>query len=91
MWPAFQNRALTPAAGSNQRQFGQMICFHPPHYDSVPIREAVSRLKTVDPNSPDVQAARALGICFGDRAEIGDPFEAASLAAAPEKPALALS
>lgn len=47
-------------------EFGQMVCFHPPHIGSVPIREAISRLRTVDPTSAPVQAARALGISFGD-------------------------
>ncbi len=47
-------------------EFGQMICFQPPHIGSVPIREAISRLRTVDPASAAVQAARALGISFGD-------------------------
>jgi 6-phosphofructokinase 1 len=57
-------------------RFGQMICFDPPNMDSVPICDAVSRLRTVDPTSAAVQAARALGISFGD--SIGDvsPFHA---------------
>lgn len=58
----------------HQRRFGEMICFHPPRYDSVPIGAAVSRLKTVDASGPDVQAARALGISFGDPPSLANPF-----------------
>jgi ATP-dependent phosphofructokinase / diphosphate-dependent phosphofructokinase len=56
--------------------FGQMICFHPPQIDSVPIAEAVSRLRRVDPTSAAVQAARALGISFGDCPKAFSPFHA---------------
>ncbi len=58
----------------HHNSFGQMICFHPPHITSVPIKDAVSRLRTVDPTSEAVQTARALGISFGDRVAAGDPF-----------------
>lgn len=56
--------------------FGQMICFRPPQIDSVPIAEAVSRLRRVDPSSAAVQAARALGISFGDCPKTFSPFHA---------------
>jgi phosphofructokinase-like protein len=56
--------------------FGQMICFRPPQIDSVPIAEAVSRLRRVDPSSAAVQAARALGISFGDCPKSFSPFHA---------------
>lgn len=59
----------------HQRQFGNMISFHPPEIDSVTIIDAVSRLRTVDPTSATVQAARALGISFGDRETNCDPFQ----------------
>ncbi|MEN0110605.1 MAG: ATP-dependent 6-phosphofructokinase [Planctomycetota bacterium] len=54
-------------------RFGEMICSRPPEMTSVPIIEAVNVLRQVDPYGPCVQAARALGISFGDRAadEIG--------------------
>jgi 6-phosphofructokinase 1 len=58
----------------HHRQFGEMVCFHPPKIDSVPICEAVSRLSRVDPHSSEVQAARALGISFGDRPANDSPF-----------------
>ncbi|REK23132.1 MAG: ATP-dependent 6-phosphofructokinase, partial [Planctomycetota bacterium] len=50
-----------------QRRFGEMICYHPPAMDSVPITAAIHRLSQVDPEGAAVQAARALGISFGDR------------------------
>lgn len=48
-------------------RFGEMICSRPPEMTSVPIAEAVHKVRQVDPNGPAVQAARALGISFGDR------------------------
>lgn len=59
-------------------RFGEMICSRPPEMTSVPIMEAVNVLRRVDPHGPCVQAARALGISFGDRPadEIGqDVFD----------------
>lgn len=50
-----------------EERFGEMICSRPPEMTSVPIMEAVNVLRQVDPNGPAVQAARALGISFGDR------------------------
>jgi hypothetical protein len=53
-----------------------MVCFNPPHIESVWITDAVSKLRTVDPTSSAVQAARALGISFGDGRCSRSPFEA---------------
>ncbi|TWT47740.1 6-phosphofructokinase [Botrimarina hoheduenensis] len=50
-----------------EQRFGEMICSRPPEMTSVPIMEAVNVLRQVDQNGPAVQAARALGISFGDR------------------------
>lgn len=50
-------------------RFGEMVCFHPPAINSVPILEAVNRLKQVQFNCSAVQAARAMGISFGDQVE----------------------
>jgi ATP-dependent phosphofructokinase / diphosphate-dependent phosphofructokinase len=61
----------------HQRRFGEMICYQPPRIDSVPIIDAVNRLSTVDPTSAAVQAARALGISFGDCAVAESPFATA--------------
>jgi 6-phosphofructokinase 1 len=57
-----------------EERFGEMICFHPPRMTSVPIREAVHQIRQVDPQGDAVQAARALGISFGDRATDARPF-----------------
>jgi phosphofructokinase-like protein len=59
----------------HQGRFGEMVCYLPPDIGSVPIADAVGRLSTVDPRGSAVQAARALGIGFGDD-EDGGPFEA---------------
>lgn len=57
-----------------ENRFGEMICSRPPEMTSVPIMEAVNELRQVDPHGPAVQAARALGISFGDRKadEVGE-------------------
>ena len=47
-------------------RFGEMICYHPPQMNSVPIVQAVNRIRQVEAHGAAVQAARALGICFGD-------------------------
>jgi ATP-dependent phosphofructokinase / diphosphate-dependent phosphofructokinase len=57
-------------------RLGEMICYHPPQMDSVPIMEAVNHIRTVDSHGAAVQAARALGICFGDASEGSSPFMA---------------
>ena len=66
--------------------FGQMICFQPPQIDSVPIAEAVRRLRRVDPTSAAVQAARALGISFGDCPKHSSPFHPQQAEPATEQP-----
>ena len=55
-------------------RFGEMICYHPPQIDSVPISTAVHHLSTVDPQSSAIHSARALGISFGDCASAASPF-----------------
>lgn len=57
-----------------QRRFGTMVCYHPPAMDDVPIRDAVNELSNVEPSSAAVQAARALGISFGDAPPSEVPF-----------------
>jgi 6-phosphofructokinase 1 len=54
-------------------RLGEMICYAPPQMTSVPIMQAVNRIRTVDAHGAGVQAARALGICFGDNSE-QNPF-----------------
>ncbi len=57
-----------------QQQFGKMVCYHPPSIHDVPITDAVRELSSVDPEGAAVQAARALGISFGDSLPDEDPF-----------------
>ncbi|QDS97923.1 6-phosphofructokinase [Adhaeretor mobilis] len=57
-----------------EEKFGHMVCYNPPEIDSVPIMAAVNRLRTVNPEGSAVQAARALGISFGDRPVSLSPF-----------------
>lgn len=57
-----------------ENRFGEMACYQPPEVGSVPIMEAVNHLRQVDQNGSAVQAARALGISFGDRPADESPF-----------------
>lgn len=50
-----------------QQRFGQMVTYWPPDLTSTPIAEAI-KLSTVCPDCSAVQAARALGVSFGDHA-----------------------
>lgn len=47
-------------------RFGQLVVLKNNDYTSVPIKEAISAYNFVDPNGTLVQAAKGLGISFGD-------------------------
>lgn len=49
-----------------QRQWGQMVALHAGAIVSVPLAEAVGKLKRVEPDGQLVTHARAIGIVFGD-------------------------
>jgi ATP-dependent phosphofructokinase / diphosphate-dependent phosphofructokinase len=49
-----------------KKQFGRMVALRSDDIISVPIRDAVSRPKYVDPHGQMVQTARNLGMSFGD-------------------------
>jgi 6-phosphofructokinase 1 len=66
----------------HEGRLGEMVCYRPPEIASVPIAVAIRQLSTVDPHGSAVQAARALGIGFGDDADQGDPFHRGSAAGA---------
>jgi 6-phosphofructokinase 1 len=51
-----------------KQQFGRMVAVRADQIISVPIADAVSRPKYVDPDGQMVQTARSLGISFGDGA-----------------------
>ncbi len=46
--------------------FGRMVAYHGADVDSVPLADAIGRLKTVPPDGEHVQTARALGISLCD-------------------------
>ncbi|MFM8708231.1 MAG: 6-phosphofructokinase [Planctomycetia bacterium] len=81
--PTTFDRVLSTEFGAHavrlihQGRFGEMVCYQPPNIESVPIVEAIRRLSRVDPGSSAVQAARALGISFGDAVGTPSPFAAA--------------
>lgn len=57
----------------HEGRFGQMVCYRPPDIASVAISQAISTPATIDPGHSAVQAARALGIGFGDGVD-ASPF-----------------
>jgi 6-phosphofructokinase 1 len=57
-------------------KFGQMVALRGDRIVSVPLAEAIGHLKRVDPNCQLVQAARSVGIVFGDEdPEVADQSE----------------
>ena len=48
-------------------KFGHMVSYQAYHVDSVPIEDAVSACRLVEPGSEVVMTARAVGISFGDK------------------------
>jgi ATP-dependent phosphofructokinase / diphosphate-dependent phosphofructokinase len=46
--------------------FGRMVALLPPAVESIPVREAIGRMKTVPVNNDIIESARGIGICFGD-------------------------
>jgi len=55
-------------------KMGEMVCYLPPEIESVPIIEAVNQIRQVNRDGSTVQAARGLGVCFGDRSTDKNPF-----------------
>ncbi|WP_437186979.1 6-phosphofructokinase [Planctomicrobium sp. SH668] len=53
-----------------QKRFGMMVSYQPPQITAVPIKEAVGKLSQVTKDNSGIEAARALGISFGDVAPI---------------------
>lgn len=49
-----------------QGKFGHMVCHRPPDTESVPLEEAIGKMKSVPLDCDTIRAARALGISFGD-------------------------
>jgi ATP-dependent phosphofructokinase / diphosphate-dependent phosphofructokinase len=47
-------------------EFGRMVCLRGTRIESVPLSEAIGGCNFVDPRSDRVQAARAVGVSFGD-------------------------
>jgi ATP-dependent phosphofructokinase / diphosphate-dependent phosphofructokinase len=51
---------------AEEGRFGRMVSYQSYHVGSVPIEEAVNRLRLVEPGGELVLAAKAIGICLGD-------------------------
>ncbi len=71
-----------------EKRFGEMVCYAPPHIESTPIVEAVHQLSTVDPSGSAVQAARALGVSFGQQGDF-QPFQPRQEVKREDEPAVA--
>ncbi len=83
--PTTFDRVLATQLGAHavrlviQERWGEMVCYQPPEIESIPIIDAV-KLRRVDPHGSTVQAARSLGISFGDACHRSHTF------ATPAKP-----
>ncbi|MEW5722755.1 MAG: ATP-dependent 6-phosphofructokinase [Thermodesulfobacteriota bacterium] len=53
-----------------QRITGVMVALDPPTVRSVPLAEALSRMKSVPLDCDTIRTARDIGICFGDRTDL---------------------
>ena len=60
--------AYRPTELAAERRYGRMVCVSAGKVHDVPLDEAVSGQKFVDPDGELVRTARALGIGFGDEA-----------------------
>jgi 6-phosphofructokinase 1 len=79
-YPTYFDRCLSTQYGAHavrlieEHRFGEMVCYEPPHINSIPIHEAVKVISTVDPLGSAVQAARAMAVSFGDSPDFKNPF-----------------
>jgi len=70
--PTPYDRILATKFGSmalqlaSQGKFGQMVSLRGTEVVSVPVKEAILKLRTVPADSQLILAARAVGTCFGD-------------------------
>ncbi|MEB3226627.1 MAG: ATP-dependent 6-phosphofructokinase [Synechococcus sp.] len=64
-----------------QGQFDRMVTWQNGQVSSVPISEAISVNRTVDPEGVLVKTARGLGICLGDRPGITPVIESSNVVA----------
>ncbi|MFH1067352.1 MAG: ATP-dependent 6-phosphofructokinase [bacterium] len=70
--PTAQDRILSTRFGVAavemiaQGKIGHMVSYHNDMIDSVPIVDAVSRLKTIQPDNQMLHMAREIGVKFGD-------------------------
>jgi ATP-dependent phosphofructokinase / diphosphate-dependent phosphofructokinase len=70
--PTHFDRALCTIFGATavdlvaEEAFGRLVIFTGRGVDSVPLQEAVDRIRTVPADGAMVRAARAMGVCFGD-------------------------
>lgn len=83
--PTYFDRNLATQYGAHavrlveEHRFGEMVCYDPPDIKSIAIADAVVQLQVVDPQGSAVQAARALGISFGDTRNFVNPFPASKI------------
>jgi len=48
-----------------QKKYGEMVSYQPPRITSVPLENAISNLKLVDPDGEMVRASEGMGVSFG--------------------------
>ena len=48
-----------------RKKFGEMVSYQPPVLTSVPLEQAIGKLKLVNPEGELAEAAEEMGTCFG--------------------------
>jgi 6-phosphofructokinase 1 len=61
---AYGTAAVQALAEGNSRH---LIAARADRFEALPLADAVNRVRTVEPSSPALTTARALGVCLGDR------------------------
>ena len=51
----------------SQEKYNQLVVFKNNGVSHIPLKESAGKLKTIEPNEAIIVAARALGVCFGDK------------------------
>jgi 6-phosphofructokinase 1 len=70
--PTVYDRLLATRVGAAAEQavadkrWGHMVALQSPNLVTIPIEDVLKEIKRVDPNHDVVQAARMMGISFGD-------------------------
>lgn len=70
--PCAYDRVLATRIGAagarliQEQKYGYMVAVKNQQITEVPLKDVAGKLKTIEPNAPEIQDAKRIGICFGD-------------------------